>query len=108
MDNGDAFDEDMMNCQTEKVKKEYRKHVEPNIKLRDSICLYFSTTLGSLFCCNMCFSKRQKLEKLYEATLERYDEETNLIKIMRTMRNTKMLMSTSLMNKEMHFQIAHC
>ena len=107
-DNQAALDEDMMNRLSAKDQKEYRKHIEPNIMLRDSICLYFSTTFGRLFCFNTCFRKRQKLEKLYDATLERYDEETNLIKIMRTQRNTKKLMNASLMNKEMQFQLAHC
>ena len=83
-DNVDAMDEGLMNRQSAKDQKEYRKHIEPNIKLRDSICLYFSTTFGRYFCFNVCFRKRVKLEKLYNATLERYDEETNLIKIMRT------------------------
>jgi hypothetical protein len=102
-DNQDILDGNMIDQQPDKEQKELRKHLEPNIKLRDSICLYFSTSFGRLFCFNKCFTKRQKLEKLYEATIERYDEETNLIKIMRTMRNTKKLLGASLVNKELDF-----
>jgi hypothetical protein len=79
--------------------------------------LFLSTWLGQcckdygkpvdLFCCNRCFKKRKKLEKLYNATVERVEEETNIVKLIKDLRNTRILMNNSLMNDDLRFMISH-
>ena len=70
--------------------------------------LYLSTSLGRLFCCLKCFKNQKKLEKLYSATYERYENETNLIKIIKGFRDIKVLMKDSLMSDKIKYQISHC
>ena len=99
------------------MQKEIRNHYIPKISLKDSIMLFFSTWFGKclggfgcpidIFCCNMCFPKRKKLEKLYDATIDRFDEETNIVKIMKNLRDMKTLQENSVMDESMKFSIAH-
>jgi hypothetical protein len=44
---------------------------------------------------------------LFDEASIRIDKETDLLKIMKTLRNTKILLKTSLMNRDVLFQIAH-
>ena len=95
------------------MQKEISKHYVPKISLYDSCMLFFSTRFGKalkccgkpidLFCCTICFPKRKKLEKLYDATNERFEYETDIVKIMKDLRNVKVLLKNSLMNEEKRF-----
>lgn len=105
---GKLFDKDMISSQSSKMQKEIRKHYIPKIKLYDSVMLFFSTWFGrccgsfgcelNLFCCGLCFPKRRKLEKLYDATIDRFDHETNIVKIMKDLRDIKTLQKSSIMD----------
>ena len=75
--------------------------------------LFFSTWFGEalhccgkpvdLFCCSICFPNRKKLEKLYGATNDRFEYETDIVKIMKDLRNVKVLLKNSLMSDEKKF-----
>ena len=56
-----------------------------------------------MFCCGPCFPNRKKLEKLYDATIDRFEDETNIVKIMRGLRDMKTLQKNSIMDDNMRF-----
>ena len=106
---GKLLDEEMISTQSRKMQKEIRKHFIPKISLYDSIMLFFSTWFGrccgslDIFCCNPCFPKRKKLEKLYDATIDRFEDETNIVKLIKGLRDLKVLQKNSIMDDSMRF-----
>lgn len=64
--------------------------------------LFFSTWLGSykidLFCCRPCFKNRAKLEKLYNEAADKFDEETDVVKITKDLRDLETLIKSFIMD----------
>ena len=75
------------------------KHKPIKIRLRDSIKLFIVNRLGKLFVCGRMWKQEKKFKRLYEIGAERIESELNLVKIMKDLRNIKILMKNSLMSK---------
>lgn len=74
----------------------------------DNIKLYFANnSIFALCCCAAIFKRKKILQTLFDEATLRIDKETDLLKIMKTLRNTKILLKNSVMNKDVLFQIAH-
>ena len=83
------------------------RHRAINIGCYDSMCLFVSNLLGDLFCCKLCWNKQEKLTKVYEETNDRLESELDIVKLLRTLRNSKILLKNTILNDKMRFEIAH-
>ena len=73
----------------------------------DNIRLYFANLLGPM-CSTCCFPKRDKFKKLYEEGEDKIESELNIVKIMKTLRDMKILLKGTLMNDVgTKFQVKH-
>ena len=55
--------------------------------------------MGVLFPCRS-WSKKKKLQKLYEIGAERIDNELDIVKLMNSLRNLKIVVANSILNEE--------
>lgn len=86
---------------------ELDKHRHIKIHLVDNIMLYFSRILG-VFCSKCCFSKKDKLQRLYDEGEDKLSMELDIVKILKTIRDMKILVKGTLMNDEdTKFQVKH-
>lgn len=88
------------------IKEELFKHRYIDIKNIDWIRLYFARVLGC-FCPRFMFKKRDQFLKMYERGQGRIESELNIVKIMKSVRNMKILMRHSFMDDEIKYQISH-
>ena len=79
------------------MKNEILKHRYIDIKTKYWVKLYFARIFGSCCCGNM-FKRRTRFMKLYERGQDRIESELNILKIMKSMRDMKILMKHSLMD----------
>ena len=86
------------------IKQEIAKHRYIEVKNIDWIRTYFARVIG---CPTCLFRKRDKFLKLYEKGQDRIDSELDIVKIMRSLRNLKILMRHSFMDEEVKYQISH-
>ena len=88
------------------IKEEIFKHRYIDIKNCDWVSLYFARILGC--CCpRFCFKKRDMFIKLYDRGKNRIEGELDIVKIIKSIRNMKILMKNSFMNQEVIHQIYH-
>lgn len=76
---------------------ELKKHRYIDVSLADNIMLYFSRIFG-VVCSNCCFSKKFKLQKLYEEGEEKLSNELDIVKILKTLRDMKILLKGTLLS----------
>jgi hypothetical protein len=69
------------------------------MSVKDSFYLFLSNKLGALFPCRS-WSKKKKLQKLYEVGAERIDNELDIVKLMNSLRNLKIVIANSILNEE--------
>lgn len=101
--NGKYISKDAMPEGTpEFMKKEISKHRYIKVKLIDEIKLYFARHLGPLVS-GCCFKRKENFIKMYDRGKDRIDAELNIVKIMRTLRDLKILMKNSLMDEETRY-----
>ena len=81
-------------------------HRHINLSSKDNICLYLANQLGCLFPC-ICWSKREKLQRLYEKSNERIDKELDLIKVVKNMKSFRVFLKNFLMTDKIKFELAH-
>lgn len=86
------------------IKKELDKHRYIEIRNLDWIRTYFARVLYVPQC---CFPKRDRFLKLYDKGQDRIDTDLDIVKIMKSIRNMKILMRNSFMDDETKFQITH-
>lgn len=86
------------------IIEEISKHWYIDIKNIDWIRTYFSRVLCWPKC---CFKRREKFLKLYNKGQDRIDAELDIVKIMKNLRNIKILMRNSFMDDEIKYQITH-
>ena len=60
-----------------------------------------------MWCPKCMFKKRDKFLSLYEKGQDRIDTELDIVKIMKSLRNMKILMKNSFMDGEVKYQITH-
>lgn len=78
------------------MKDEILKHRYIDIKTKYWVKLYFARVMGGCFC-DKFFKRKEKFVKLYERGQDRIEAELNIVKIMKSMRDMKILMKNSLM-----------
>ena len=81
----------------EKLDGEISLHREIRIKQRDSVRLYLANRMGKAFPCKK-WKNKGKLQKLYRTGEDRIESEMNIIKIMNTIRNIKIILKNSMMS----------
>ena len=76
----------------------------------DKICYYFHNQIGFLFCCGFCcWPNKKKILNLIDEAQERLDRELNIVKMVGSLRNMKVLLKSSLMSDpEVQLKIMHC
>ena len=70
-----------------------------SLKRKDKICFYLSHTLGQFFCCKCCWKNNIKINKLFSETNKRLLTELDIVKLIRNIRSSKILLNNSLMNE---------
>lgn len=87
------------------IKSEIKLHKPIRLKLRDSIRLFFQNTLGCFSPFSLCWKNKDKMMKLYSRSRERIDSELNIVKILSSLRDIKILMKHSLMSPQIKHMI---
>ena len=75
-----------------------------DVKNIDWIKTYFARVM---WCPKCLFKKRDKFIKLYDKGQDRIDTELDIVKMMKSLRNMKILMRNSFMDEEVKYQITH-
>ena len=88
------------------VLKDSETHRIIELSPCDNFLLFFSNLLGSFSCCARCWSKNDKLTKMYEEASDRIDAELDIVKLLRNIRNSKILLE-SMMDDNIRYEIAH-
>ena len=82
------------------VMKEVDTHRDIHIKTCDSfrLCLvnYFKVIYCACF--DRCFKRRKKLQKLFHGVEDKITSETNIVQIMKNLRNINIILENSLMS----------
>ena len=78
------------------LKQEIKKHKVIKISFLDNLYLYVTKALGC-DCFDKIWSKRKKLTKLYEKGQDKLETQLNILKIIKSLRNLKILMNNSMM-----------
>lgn len=66
------------------------------------------STFGFIMCKRVCpWSKRNKLEKLYQRSKIHLKQDFNILKIVKTLKMLKVAMKHSIITKKVKFEIAH-
>ena len=89
-----------------RVKNEIQKHRLIRISLKDSILLFLHDRLVCLQWFS-CWKKKAQFQKLFKEGKLRIEKDLNIIKLVRNLKRLKILMKSSLMTKQVKFQIAH-
>ena len=91
---------------TQERKSELSNHRHINLRIIDQVALYFANLMGVCFPC-ICWSKKEKLQRLFERSDDRIQKELDLIKVVRNMKSFKILLKNFLMTDKVKFEIAH-
>lgn len=86
--------------------EELKKNRPIVLSYYDNVMLFFSRLLGTLACC-CCWGKRKKLEKMYDEVEERITKELDVVKLIKSVNDSKLAMKASLMDPDLKFQITH-
>lgn len=81
------------------------KHRPINLDLKSSCFLYIQNTFTDWFGC--LFSRRTKLQKLYEIGSEKLEGEMNIVKIIKNLKFLRVLMKKHLADENLQFEIRH-
>ena len=85
---------------------EISKHRLIEISSKDSVYLYFSNKLGSLFPCK-AWNKRKKLTKLYKIGANRIESEFNIVKLINNLRDLNIVLRKSVTDPQVENKIVH-
>lgn len=83
-----------------KLKNEIQKHRLIRMTVKDKFCYYMYNQIGFLFFCGKCWKNQDKIVKLIDEAQERLDQELNIIKIIQTLRNMKVVLKSSIMSQD--------
>ena len=81
-------------------------HRAIKLHYKDNICLYISNILGCLFP-SLLWPNKKKFQKMYMLTKKKLNKELNIIKLIKNLRNQKILAKNSLLTNEVKAQINH-
>jgi hypothetical protein len=82
-----------------KATKEIKKHHVIYLSTADTTKLFFSNIMGKFYPFKN-WEKRSKLSKLYQIGQNRIESELNIVKLMNSLRNLKILLRSSIMDKD--------
>ena len=90
-----------------KARHELELHRPIKFHYRDNVLLYLSNHLPS--CCfpSKLWPKQKRFTKLYNMTKQKLQGELNVIKVIKNLRNQKILAQNSVMTKEVKNQMKH-
>lgn len=83
-----------------------RKHRVIKVSFSDNVKLYLTKAIGG-DCWSKFWRKRDKMQKLYDKGQEMIETQLNILKIVKNLRNLKILMRGSMMTEKVKQQIAH-
>mmetsp|Transcript_9208 Transcript_9208/g.15487 ORF Transcript_9208/g.15487 Transcript_9208/m.15487 type:complete len:175 (+) Transcript_9208:410-934(+) len=86
---------------------ELKSHQEIRLKFKDSLRLFLARFVSKRIFMNFCWRKKDKLINLYEQSVERIESELDVIKIIKGLKDLKILMKNSVLNPEVKYQIKH-
>jgi len=89
------------------VRDEVKKHKYIRIKFWENLLLFFSDSWFGFIIPQKYWSKKRKLLKLLREGRKRIEKELDIVKIMKSLRDIKLLMKNSLMTPEIKYQVAH-
>ena len=87
---------------------EVQKHKHIRIKFWENILLFISDSCLSFLIPHKLWHKKKKLLRLLNEGRKRIEKELDIVKILKSLRDIKILMKNSLMTPEIKYQIAHC
>lgn len=102
----DKEPEDFEKKLTLKQTAEIKKHHEIRVKYFDGVRLYIANCMGCFFP-TFCWSNVTKFQQIYNETGDKIETELNIIKIIKNLKDIKILMKYSLLTKELKHQIRH-
>ena len=82
------------------------KHRVISLLDRDQALLYLSKILGGCFP-NRLWPKRKQLHKLYERSEEEIDKSLNFVKIINSLKESKILLNNCLIDEDVKYKIRH-
>ena len=86
------------------MKIESRKHYTIALRFKDHLFLFLSQFV---FCGKNCWSRKDKFTYLYDESCEKLDKQFNVIKILKNLKRTKILVKNSLMTPHIKTHIEH-
>lgn len=92
---------------SEKVKKELDLHRAIKLHKKDNICLYLSNRLGRFFP-SFIWPKKSQFQKLYNKTRDKIERQLNIIKLIKNVRNQKVISKNSILTDMLKQQLKHC
>mmetsp|Transcript_41069 Transcript_41069/g.62446 ORF Transcript_41069/g.62446 Transcript_41069/m.62446 type:complete len:197 (-) Transcript_41069:488-1078(-) len=90
-----------------KVNKERQKNRRINVRLFDSIRLYFARTCCKLCCHTKIWGNKRKFEKLYNIGERRLTKALDVSKIIKNLKDIKITLRHSIMTDAIKREIAH-
>lgn len=85
-------------------REEHMKNRPIVLSFFDDVLLFFSRLLGSAACC-CCWNKRKKLEKMYEVVEERIIKELDVVKLLKSVKDSKLALKAAIMEPDFKFHI---
>jgi hypothetical protein len=85
------------------VLEEINTHRHIRIKLWENVLLYISDTKFGFLIPSFCWTKKKKMLKVLNEGKERMEKELNIVKIMKSVRDIKILMKHSMMSPDVRF-----
>ena len=89
------------------VKNEVQKHKHIRIKFWENLLLFISDSWFSFIVPHKFWTKKRKLLKLLREGRKRIEKELDIVKIMKSLRDIKLLMKNSLMTPDIKYQVVH-
>jgi hypothetical protein len=93
-------------AEDKEIAAEIENHHPVHIRFLDSVRLFIANQLGCLFC-NCLWSKKRQYQRLYDKGQERIEEQLDIVKLLRNLKDMNILLKSSLMSKKVLFDIQH-
>lgn len=82
-------------------------HRKIKIRLMDHFCFNISRTSAGFCITKACWKRKDKFDKLYDKAYKQIQNELDLKRLMKNMRNLKLVMKNSMLTPEVKYQLAH-
>ena len=82
-------------------------HRKIKIRLMDHFCFNISKTSVGFCITKSCWARKDKFDKLYSKAYTQIQNELDLKRLMKNMRNLKLVMKNSMLTPEVKYQLLH-